>query len=82
MKFSDIIDQASELLQRKGRLRYRSLRREFDLDDEALEDLRDELIQGQHVARDENGEVIIWMGEGAARLGPPEMSPAPQSPAS
>jgi hypothetical protein len=34
VKFSDIIDQASALLQRKGRLTYRSLELEFDLDDE------------------------------------------------
>ena len=82
MKFSDIIDQASELLQRKGRLRYRSLQREFDLDDEALEDLRDELIRGQQVARDENDEVIVWVGEGDATSGQPKASSAPQTPAS
>ncbi len=39
MKFSDIIDQASTLLQRKGRITYRALKREFALDDEALADL-------------------------------------------
>jgi len=36
VKFSEIIDQTSELLQRKGRLTYRSLKLEFDLDDEQL----------------------------------------------
>ena len=43
MKFSEIIEQASELLQRTGRLTYRSLKREFTLDDEALDDLKFEL---------------------------------------
>ena len=68
MKFSEIIDQASALLQRKGRLRYRSLKREFDLDDEALEDLRDKLIRGQQLARDEGGEVLVWVGDSQATL--------------
>ena len=44
MKFSEILTQARAWLQREGRLRYRSLQREFDLDDQALEDLRAELI--------------------------------------
>ncbi len=64
MKFSEIIDQASELLQRKGRITYRSLKREFDLDDEALEDLKYELTKGQRLAEDEEGEVLVWIGDG------------------
>ena len=40
MKFSEIIDQASELLQRKGRMTYRALKVEFDLDDEHLDILK------------------------------------------
>ena len=44
MKFSEVVEQASTLLQRKGRITYRALQREFDLDDKALEDLKDELI--------------------------------------
>ena len=40
MKFSDIIDQASALLQRKGRITNGALKREFDLDDAAFEDLK------------------------------------------
>jgi len=49
VKFSEVIDQASDLLQRKGRVMYRSLKREFALDDEALEDLKAELhrLQGE-----------------------------------
>src|SRR5262245_62179411 len=64
MKFSDIIDQASALLQSKGRLTYRSLKLEFALDDEQLDVLKEELIDGQRVAVDENGKVLVWVGEG------------------
>ncbi len=63
MKFSEIVDQASTLLQRKGRITYRALKREFALDDEALADLKDELVKAAQVARDENGEVLVWAND-------------------
>ena len=37
MKFTDIIEQSRALLQRTGRITYRVLKREFALDDDALE---------------------------------------------
>jgi class 3 adenylate cyclase len=62
MKFSEVVDHASALLQRKGRITYRALRREFALDEEALEDLKAELIDAQRVATDEEGKVLVWIG--------------------
>ena len=47
MNFSEIIEQASALLQRRGRLTYRTLKLEFELDEEQLEALKEELIDGQ-----------------------------------
>ena len=78
MKFSDIIDQAKALLQRQGRLTYRSLKREFDLEDEALEDLKFELIEGQELAVDKDGKILVWKGA-AGTPSPPsgEASPSP-----
>jgi hypothetical protein len=70
MTFSEIVDQASALLQRKQRITYRTLKREFNLDDEALADLKCELIDGQRLATDEDGKVLVWTGgEG---IGEPE----------
>ena len=46
MTFDDILDQAIEILQRRGRLTYRTLTRQFQLDNEMLEDLKLELIEG------------------------------------
>ena len=63
MKFSEIIEHAKALLQRQGRLTYRSLKREFDLEDEALEDLKFELIEGQELAVDKDGKMLVWVGE-------------------
>ena len=64
MKFSDIVKQAVTLLQESQRITYRALKREFDLDDEALEDLKSELIDAQRIAIDEDGKVLVWIGEG------------------
>src|SRR6201987_2076181 len=64
MKFSEIIEHTKALLQRQGRLTYRSLKREFDLDDEVLEDLKFELIEGQELALDKDGKVLVWVGRG------------------
>src|SRR5437899_1390469 len=62
MTFEDLLDQAIALLQRRGRLTYRALKRQFDLDDDYLEDLKAELIKGQRLAIDEDGEVLVWIG--------------------
>jgi len=50
MTFDDILDQTIEMLQRRGRLTYRTLKRQFQLDDAALEDLTFELTEGQRIA--------------------------------
>jgi hypothetical protein len=40
MTFEEILDQAIAMLQRRGRLTYRTLKREFQLDDAALDDVK------------------------------------------
>jgi class 3 adenylate cyclase len=79
MKFSEIIDQAKALLQRQGRLTYRSLKREFDLEDEALEDLKFELIEGQELAVDKDGKMLVWKG-GEGTPSPPSSVASPSPP--
>ena len=66
MKFTDAVDAAKALLQRKGRITYRGLAREFDLDDAALQDLVDELIDAERVAADEDGKLLVWVGPAGA----------------
>ncbi len=41
MTFEEILDQAIVMLQRRGRLTYGALKRQFNLDDAYLEDLKD-----------------------------------------
>ena len=81
MKFSDIVNQASALLRDTGRITYRALKREFDLDEEALEDLREELIVARRVAVDEEGKVLVWAGSGESLpVSTSSPSPAPTAP--
>ena len=51
MTFEEVLDQAMAMLQRRGRLTYRTLQLHFQLDDAHLEALKDELIYGQRLAR-------------------------------
>jgi class 3 adenylate cyclase/tetratricopeptide (TPR) repeat protein len=74
MTFEEILDHAIAMLQRRGRLTYGTLKRQFQLDDAALIDLKNELIKGQRLACDEDGEVLIWTGADAP---PPAPAPAP-----
>ena len=67
MDILEVLDKVRELLQQKGRVTYRILKRQFALDDEAVEDLKDELIEAERVAADENGKVLVWTGTGETR---------------
>src|SRR5712691_5883059 len=63
MAFAEVLVQVRELLQSKGRVSYRALKLQFNLDDDYLEGLRDELIEAEHVAADEGGKVLVWVGD-------------------
>src|SRR5258705_12662671 len=82
MKFSEVVEHASTLLQRKGRMTYRALKREFTLDDDTLEDLKFELITGQDLAVDKDGEVLVWVGDKETLPTPPRPPTQSQPPAS
>jgi hypothetical protein len=64
--FEEVVDQAMAMLQRRGRVTYRLLKRQFTLDDEALEDLKLELIAAQRLAVDEEDTVLVWTGTPSA----------------
>jgi class 3 adenylate cyclase/predicted ATPase len=62
MTFEELLAQVLEVLQREGRVSYRALKRRFDLADDDLADLQDELIAAKQLARDEDGKVLVWTG--------------------
>ena len=47
MKLSKVVEQVLVMRQRQGPISYRALKREFDLDDEYIEDLREEIIKAK-----------------------------------
>ncbi len=75
--FVAVVDQAIALLRQRGRLTYGTLKRQFQLDDAALDDLKDELIVGQRLAVDEDGRVLVWTGGSSSA--PTTASPLPPS---
>ena len=79
MTFDDILAQVLELLQREGRVSYRALKVRFDLDDDYIDDLKDELIYAKQLAIDEENRVLVWIGEQASASRHPR-SLQPQNP--
>jgi predicted ATPase/class 3 adenylate cyclase len=78
MTFEEMVDHALAMLQRRGRVGYRMLKRQFQLDDEALEDLKAELIEVQQLAVDQDGTMLVWTGEpGTASPLAPQPTRAP-----
>ena len=70
MKFSEVVAHTVVWLQREGRVSYRALKREFDLEDDFLEDLKEELITIKEVAVDKDGKMLVWAGEQPAVSSP------------
>jgi class 3 adenylate cyclase/tetratricopeptide (TPR) repeat protein len=63
MTFEEILDQAIAMLQRRGRVTYRTLQRQFSLDDVALEDLKAALLYDHPQVVDDPGQGLWWKGD-------------------
>ena len=74
MDYEAVLAQVLALLQREGRLSYRVLKRRFGVDDDLLEDLKEDLIHAKKLALDEDGHVLVWTGTPASGL--PSTAPA------
>jgi class 3 adenylate cyclase/predicted ATPase len=74
--FEEILDQALAMLQRRGRVTYRTLQRQFNLDDAALEDLKEALLYAHPHVADDPGHGLLWRGETTST--PPPIPSAPQ----
>jgi class 3 adenylate cyclase len=79
MTFEDILDQALSMLQRRGRVTYGMLQRQFALDAAALADLKDALLYAHSQVVDDQGRGLIWTGDVGAI---PASSPAALLPGS
>ena len=76
MTLEEILDQAIAMLQRRGRVSYRTLMLQFHLDEESLAALKEELLEVHHLAVDHGGKMLVWAGEAQTTSG----APAPQPP--
>src|SRR5207249_9361230 len=81
MEFYEILTHVIKLLKRERRVSYRALKRQFSLDDDVLEDLKEELIYAKRLAVDEEGRVLVWVGDAgvAPEPGLQPSRPVPQS---
>ena len=59
MTFEEILDHAIAMLQRRGRLTYRTLQRQFHLDADALNDLKDALLYTHPEIHDDEGRGLV-----------------------
>src|SRR5215468_1278821 len=79
MDFYAILDQVIDLLKQRGRVSYRALKVQFHLDDEALEALKDELIEVHQLAREQDGRMLVWTGEASTSPEPTIVQSAQQA---
>jgi class 3 adenylate cyclase/predicted ATPase len=85
MDFYAMLDEVIALLRQRQRVTYRALKVQFQLDDEALAALKEELIEAQHLATDEAGRLLVWtVSAETAATSPPSAAqhappPAPQA---
>jgi predicted ATPase/class 3 adenylate cyclase len=81
MDYDAVLEQVIALLQREQRLSYRVLKRRLQLDDEMLEDLKEDLIYAKQLAVDEDGKVLVWRGaSGTPADQTPKVAPEPPEP--
>jgi len=68
MTFEEILDAVIAMLQRRGRVTYSTLKRQFQLDEDALSDLKEELLFAHPQVRDEAGRGSSGSATRAGRL--------------
>src|SRR5262245_35702799 len=77
MTFDDILAQVLELLKRQGRVSYSALKRRFDIDDDYLNDLKDEILFTSPQLVDEGGRGLVWIGDQESASAQPPVSGTP-----
>ena len=82
MDILEVLDQIVDLLRQRRQVTYRILKRQFALDDDALEDLKEELLYSYPDIADDAGRGLVWTGatpvpSTESRVPSPPQSPAP-----
>ena len=79
MSFLETVERGRAFLERNGRVSLRALQREFDLDDDALGELIEELVEIQRVAVRDGSALALAGGVPAAPTGSPEHDREPRN---
>jgi class 3 adenylate cyclase/tetratricopeptide (TPR) repeat protein len=74
MTFEEILDHVITMLQRRGRVTYRTLQLQFQLDDDHLAALKEELLFAHPQVHDEAERGLVWTGDPGTA--PPAAAPA------
>ena len=59
MTFEELVDQAIEMVRRRGQVSYRMLKRQFDIDDEVLEDMVAVVIRNSSLCKPGRSQVYL-----------------------
>src|SRR5262249_1276058 len=63
MTFEEILDQALDMLRRRGRVTYGALKRQFALDDASVADVKPAMLYADPPVVDAAGHGLYWTGE-------------------
>ena len=63
MDFYAVFDQFVVLLQQRGRASYRALQMQFHLDDDQFAALKEELVEVQQLAVEQDSRMLVWTGD-------------------
>jgi class 3 adenylate cyclase len=80
MDFYTLLDHVVALLRQRQRVTYRALQRQFDLDEDALTDLKDALLYAHPQVVDDEGRGLRWTGDTASPPAPQLMTPGDPPP--
>ena len=76
MEFYSVVDRVVDLLRSRGRVSYRALKAQFDLDDEQFDVLRSELLYAHHGVLVEDGPGLVWRGRASPGTIDPRDTPS------
>ena len=81
MEFYDVVGHVLELLQRQKRVSYRALKLQFRIDDDYIEDVKEELLYAHQSSVQTDDRGLIWTGDKVSDETPIyEPSSEPRSP--
>ncbi len=75
MTFEEILQQIVDILKDRGRVSYRALKRQFEVDDHYLKDLKEELLYAYSQVSEDGSRGLSWTDESSVTSTTPSPSP-------